>query len=66
MSIPRVIDNVQHRLLYNCCFVYVFTEFEHFKFLLFFQLFVEITCQEIVEKLRRVLTIVRAGVAKIR
>ena len=65
MSIPHVIDNVQHRLLYNCC-LFVFTEFEHFKFLLFFQLFVEITCQEIVEKLRRVLTIVRAGVAKIR
>ena len=36
-----------------------------FSFSYFYQLFVEITCQEFVEKLKRILTIVRAGVAKI-
>ena len=53
MSISQVIGNVQHRLLYNCCLFTFCTEFEHFtfNFSYFSQLFVEITCQEIVENL---------------
>ena len=40
-------------MLYNCCLFMFFTEFEHFIFSFSYssQLFVEITCQEIVEKL---------------
>ena len=50
---PRATNNVQHRLLYNFCLFMFFTEFERFIFSFSFssQLFVEITCQEIVEKL---------------
>ena len=40
-------------MLYNCCLFMFFTEFEHFIFSFSYssQLFVEIICQEIVEKL---------------